>query len=94
MPVIIRCLVFSPTTSTLTPRHLFVLYRIAHHKSQWNWNQPIEGEFPEVLTRLFRPYLEAFRPQLVLNRQVQTFFVNGNGQPFTAAGLTVYYSNM
>ncbi|KAL4852731.1 hypothetical protein ACK3TF_006203 [Chlorella vulgaris] len=49
-------------------------FRITHHKSQWSWHQPIEGEFPSDLT--------------------QQFFVNRNGAPFTAAGLTVYYSNM
>jgi len=65
-----------------------------HHKSQWNWKQPIEGEFPPELTSVLRPYLQAFRPLLVKNRQVQTFFLNREGLPFTAAGLTVYYSNM
>lgn len=66
-----------------------------HHKSQWNWNQPIEGTFPQRFTRaVLRPYLQAFRPVLVQNRRVQTFYVNNHGQPFSRCGLTSYYHKM
>lgn len=52
-------------------------FRVAHHKSQWNWNQAIEGVLPVTLTALLRPYIQAFRARLVQNRSVEVSSSSG-----------------
>lgn len=52
--------------------------RIVHHKCVWNWNQPIEGDFPaEMVKYVLLPYLRAFRPLLQQSSGVQV----GQGAP-------------
>lgn len=41
------------------------LYRVVHHKSMWNHNQPIEGEFPkEFVDKVLAPYVRTMHRAL------------------------------
>lgn len=68
-------------------------FRLVHHKSMWNWGQAIEGVYPARFTAaVLKPYLKFFRKFIVKQANVQTVFVNRNGQPFSKTGLSIYYS--
>lgn len=70
-------------------------FRLNHHKSMWNWGQPIEGFYPKRFTKaVLKPYLQCLRPWIVSSNTVQSFFVNKRGLPFSRTGLTVYYARM